>query len=157
MEATKEYMVDEEEAFGKGSEGVLMAKFIFVFILYVLVWAPYNRFKNRLLFDFLYALNINFFTIYLSFNYILALSGYRVIYLDTQTSMWELNLLKLQFLDCKLKEHLEISLRFDSYGTVDAILRCSEPFHAGPRVRAVHGFDDKCQERGRTKKSLIQV
>ena len=26
-----------EEAFGKGSEGVLMAKFIFVFILYVLV------------------------------------------------------------------------------------------------------------------------
>ena len=84
MEATKEYMVDEEEAFGKGSEGVLMAKFIFVFILYVLVWAPYNRFKNRLLFDFLYALNINFFTIYLSFNYILALSGYRVIYLDRE-------------------------------------------------------------------------
>ena len=119
--------------------------------------SPYNRFKNRLLFDFLYALNINFFTIYLSFNYILALSGYRVIYLDTQTSMWELNLLKLQFLDCKLKEHLEISLRFDSYGTVDATLRCSEPFHAGPRVRAVHGFDDKCQESGRTKKSLIQV
>ena len=37
MEATKEYLVDEEEAFGKGSEGVLMAKFIFVFILYVLV------------------------------------------------------------------------------------------------------------------------
>ena len=31
-----DFMVDEEEAFGKGSEGVLMVK-IFVFILNVLV------------------------------------------------------------------------------------------------------------------------
>ena len=39
VEAFKEFMVDEEEAFGTGSEGVPMDKFIFVFILYVLVWA----------------------------------------------------------------------------------------------------------------------